>query len=73
MIYYPLSVLMLAGIQEILIIVRPQDEELFQSTFGGKDRFHKASVLDPRAVDAFSEWMLDANYSIHKSKCSSIR
>ena len=30
MIYYPLSILMLAGITEILVITRPQDQHLFQ-------------------------------------------
>lgn len=39
MIYYPLSVLMLADIREILIITRPQDEVIFKSLLGDGSNF----------------------------------
>ena len=38
MIYYPLSVLMLAGIRDILVITTPQDQDAFQRLLGdGRD------------------------------------
>lgn len=39
MIYYPLSTLMLAGIQDILVIITPQDEEQFQRLLGDGSRY----------------------------------
>ncbi|MEI7353506.1 glucose-1-phosphate thymidylyltransferase RfbA [Pectobacterium versatile] len=39
MIYYPLSVLMLAGIQDILIITTPEDQQSFQRLLGNGERF----------------------------------
>ena len=39
MIYYPLSVLMLAGIQEILLISTPNDLSQYKALLGGGERF----------------------------------
>ncbi|MBB1382869.1 glucose-1-phosphate thymidylyltransferase RfbA [Shewanella sp. SR41-2] len=39
MIYYPLSVLMLAGINEILIITTPEDSDSFKRLLGNGSRF----------------------------------
>lgn len=39
MIYYPLSVLMLAGIRDILIITTPEDQSAFQRLLGDGSRF----------------------------------
>jgi glucose-1-phosphate thymidylyltransferase len=38
-IYYPLSILMMAGIREILIITTPQDEKRFQDLLGDGKKF----------------------------------
>ncbi len=59
MIYYPLSVLMTAGIRDILIITTPQDQSLFKELLGDGGRFgiHLSFAVQdqPRGLaDAFN-------------------
>lgn len=50
MIYYPISVLMLAGIRDILIITTPEDQSAFQRLLGDGSRFgvHFSYAVQPK-------------------------
>jgi glucose-1-phosphate thymidylyltransferase len=54
MIYYPLSVLMLAGIKEVMIITTPHDQSAFQAVLGDGSNFgvelHYAVQLEPAGL-----------------------
>jgi glucose-1-phosphate thymidylyltransferase len=54
MIYYPISTLMLAGIQDILIISNPQDQKLFYDLLGDGSnlgvRFQYAIQAEPKGI-----------------------
>jgi glucose-1-phosphate thymidylyltransferase len=55
MVYYPLSVLMLAGIQEVLIIFTPEDLSRFEQLLGdGKELGAKFEYIAQPSPDGLA-------------------
>jgi len=71
MIYYPLSVLMLAGIRDVLIISTPQDTPRFEQLLGDGTRWgmHFSYTVQPRP-EGIAQAFLVGEHFIAGSRCA---
>lgn len=71
MIYYPLSVLMLAGIQDILVITTPEDQSAFQRLLGdGSDYgINLQYAVQPRPDGLAQAFLVGESFIGSKNVC----
>ena len=66
MIYYPLSILMLSGISEVLIITTPQDNEQFRRLLGdGSDLGCNFSYAVQEVHNGLAQAFIEADCGFH--------
>lgn len=71
MIYYPLSVLMLAGIRDVLIITTPEDQQQFINLLGNGSRFgiNLPYVIQPKPEGLAQAFILGEDFIGQDSVC----
>jgi len=71
MIYYPLSVLMLAGIRDILIVTTPEDQASFQRALGNGEQFgvNLSYVIQPSPDGLAQAFILGEEFIGDSSVC----
>lgn len=73
MIYYPLSVLMQAGIRDILVITTPQDQEKFQNLLGdGSDLGVRITYTVQPSPDGLAQAFLLGEQFIGEDACAMV-